>query len=75
MATEIFLRDYSPPSYTASDVDLHFDLSPEDTRIRCTSTYVRGDTASADLVLDGDRKPANMRLVNLQFGKDNARGC
>ncbi len=55
-APVIRLKDYRPPAYTVSKVDLDFSLEPKATKVRSTMTVERAkDTAKdAPLVLDGD---------------------
>ena len=55
-APVIRLKDYRPPAYTISEVDLDFALEPEATRVRSVMTVERAKETAKDapLVLDGD---------------------
>ena len=55
-APTIRLKNYTPPAYTITDVDLQVSLHPQQTRVKSRLTIVRqkGTVAGHSLKLDGD---------------------
>jgi aminopeptidase N len=54
-ARPIRLADYRPPDFLIDDIDLSFDLDPQETRVRARSRVRCREPGTAPLVLDGVR--------------------
>ncbi|OOV86615.1 aminopeptidase N [Oceanospirillum linum] len=48
----IYLKDYLPPAFLIQTVNLEFDLSPHETRVRSTITFTRNQERNAGLPLE-----------------------
>ena len=62
----IFLKDYAPPSYLISSIDLVFDLDPQKTRVSAISQFRRNPASNEthrNLVLNGE----NLTLIGLKM--------
>jgi aminopeptidase N len=67
---EIFRKDYKPPPYTISTVQLDFDIHPGKTTVKTKLTLtpnpIVADTAQKEpLVLDGDETSVTLRQIQL----------
>ncbi|HEX2561572.1 aminopeptidase N, partial [Phenylobacterium sp.] len=59
----IRLSDYRPPAYLIDEVELHFDLSPNATRVKARLDVRRNGDHAEPLVLNGERlKPISVAL-------------
>jgi aminopeptidase N len=55
----VYLSDYAPPAFLIDTIDLCFDLDPDITKVKATSTFRRNpdsDAASEDLTLNGEHQ-------------------
>ncbi|RJG02003.1 aminopeptidase N [Noviherbaspirillum sedimenti] len=60
----IYRQQYAAPAYRVEQVEMGFDLDPEDTRVATRSTLVRNpDSPEGDLVLHGHE----LRLVQIRM--------
>lgn len=67
-----FRKDYTPPEFTITDVDLTFDLHPTETRIRSVLTVIRQGKHGKPLVLDGDHLTLLSVMLNGEVLSDSA---
>ncbi|WP_064792265.1 aminopeptidase N [Shewanella woodyi] len=58
-----YLKDYLPPAYTITHIDLDFNLAGEQTRVIAKSQLVRRDSSQTKLVLDGDK----MKILSVKL--------
>ena len=62
--TKIHLKDYTPPTYTITDVNLVFVLDDTKTRVRATLKMNRVNAQKTPLVLDGEDLILNNILID-----------
>ncbi|MFC3079869.1 aminopeptidase N [Phenylobacterium terrae] len=66
----IRLSDYRPPAYLIDEVELHFDLSPNATRVKARLDIRRNGDHAEPLVLNGERlKPVSVALNGRALGE------
>lgn len=69
---EIFRKDYQPPPFTISTVNLDFNINPGKTIVTSKLTLIRNPLVADDslpLVLDGDETSVKLRHIKLH-GKE-----
>lgn len=58
-----YLKDYLPPAFTITHIDLSFDLAGSNTQVTAKSHVVRKDNQQTKLILDGDL----MKLLSVKI--------
>ena len=71
----IYLKDYKAPGYWAETIDLEFDLSPTETRVKARTLFRREAEAGAPLFLHGDGLQPLSVKVDGQALKDGDYEC